>query len=219
MVDGLVSRPRIYKWLGLGFGLFGVAFAFGLAFALPRAPPCASGRSSARRRCCASSRPRARAERESIVAALDQVYCQLDALESRPRHADPGAAWQDKARPARSGPITRSSCDRSPSGSAARSSCGASTSSCAPGSITGLVGANGAGKTTLFLILAGLLQPDGGERRYGERVVADIDLELRARPAHRRPRAAARPGPRRARQPRAVRRAAARGRPVLAASR
>ena len=36
-------------------------------------------------------------EREPIVAALDQVYCQLDALDSRPRHADPGAAWQDKA--------------------------------------------------------------------------------------------------------------------------
>jgi heme ABC exporter ATP-binding subunit CcmA len=49
------------------------------------------------------------------------------------------------------------------------------------GSITGLVGANGAGKTTLFLILAGLLQPDGGERRFGGREVGDVDLELRAR--------------------------------------
>lgn len=49
------------------------------------------------------------------------------------------------------------------------------------GSITGLVGANGAGKTTLFLILAGLLQPDGGERSFGGREVRDIDLELRAR--------------------------------------
>jgi ABC-type multidrug transport system ATPase subunit len=52
------------------------------------------------------------------------------------------------------------------------------------GSITGLVGANGAGKTTLFLILAGLLQPDSGERRFAGREVRDIDLDLRARLAY-----------------------------------
>lgn len=52
------------------------------------------------------------------------------------------------------------------------------------GSITGLVGANGAGKTTLFSILAGLLQPDAGVRRFAGREVTDVDLGLRARIAH-----------------------------------
>ncbi|MCY0993659.1 hypothetical protein OV203_41360 [Nannocystis sp. ILAH1] len=96
VVDGLVSRPRTYKWLGLGFGLF-VAFACGLAFALR---PRASLRERLLKRKAALLRKLEAAgpgERESIVAALDQVYCQLDALDSRPRHADPGAAWQDKA--------------------------------------------------------------------------------------------------------------------------
>lgn len=50
--------------------------------------------------------------------------------------------------------------------------------------ITGLVGANGAGKTTLFSILAGLLQPDAGARRFAGREVLEVDLELRARIAH-----------------------------------
>ncbi|PCC72638.1 hypothetical protein SAMN02745121_01752 [Nannocystis exedens] len=96
VVDGLVTRPRTYKWLGLGFGLF-VAFACGLAFALR---PRASLRERLERRKAALLRKLEAAgpgERGPIVAALDQVYCQLDALESRPRHADPGAAWQDKA--------------------------------------------------------------------------------------------------------------------------
>jgi ABC-type multidrug transport system ATPase subunit len=39
-----------------------------------------------------------------------------------------------------------------------------------PGRVTGLVGPNGAGKTTLLLMLASLLQPDGGEIR-----IADVD--------------------------------------------
>ncbi|MCY1013007.1 hypothetical protein OV079_47245 [Nannocystis pusilla] len=95
VVDGLVTRPRTYKWLGLGFGLF-VAFACGLAFALR---PRASLRERLLKRKAALLRKLEAAgpgEREPIVAALDQVYCQLDALDSRPRHADPGAAWQDK---------------------------------------------------------------------------------------------------------------------------
>lgn len=96
VIDGLVTRPRTYKWLGLGFGLF-VAFACGLAFALR---PRASLRERLLKRKAALMRKLEAAspgEREPIVAALDQVYCQLDALDSRPRHADPGAAWQDKA--------------------------------------------------------------------------------------------------------------------------
>ena len=47
--------------------------------------------------CSATTLGREPAEREPIVVALDQVFCQLDALEARPRHADPGAAWQDRA--------------------------------------------------------------------------------------------------------------------------
>lgn len=53
----------------------------------------------------------------------------------------------------------------------------------AAGSVTGLVGANGAGKTTLFSILAGLRQPDAGERWFGGREAGDVGLELRARMA------------------------------------
>lgn len=95
-VDGLVTRSRFYKWLGLGFGLF-VALACGLAFALR---PRASLRDRLLRRKTALLRKldgaAAGPEREAIVAALDQVFCQLDALDVRPRHADPAAAWQDK---------------------------------------------------------------------------------------------------------------------------
>jgi len=53
-----------------------------------------------------------------------------------------------------------------------------------PGALVGLVGANGAGKTTLFAILAGLLQPDAGERRLFGEAAADVSQELRARLAY-----------------------------------
>jgi ABC-type multidrug transport system ATPase subunit len=52
------------------------------------------------------------------------------------------------------------------------------------GSIVGLVGANGAGKTTLFAILAGLLQPDAGERwLFGARA-DEVEIGLRGRMAY-----------------------------------
>ena len=51
----------------------------------------------------------------------------------------------------------------------------------AAGEIVGLLGRNGAGKTTLFSILVGLLQPESGERLFGARAVADVDLEIRAK--------------------------------------
>lgn len=53
-----------------------------------------------------------------------------------------------------------------------------------PGSLVGLVGANGSGKTTLFSILAGLLQPDAGERRLFGVDAGDVSHELRARLAY-----------------------------------
>ena len=54
----------------------------------------------------------------------------------------------------------------------------------APGTIVGLIGANGAGKTTLFAILAGLLQPDAGERRLFGRAADEVDADARARLAY-----------------------------------
>lgn len=53
-----------------------------------------------------------------------------------------------------------------------------------PGTLVGLVGANGAGKTTLFAILAGLLQPDAGERRLFGAAADDVGHEQRARLAY-----------------------------------
>ena len=52
------------------------------------------------------------------------------------------------------------------------------------GTIVGLVGANGSGKTTLFSILAGLLQPDAGERRLFGVPADDVSLTVRARLAY-----------------------------------
>jgi ABC-type multidrug transport system ATPase subunit len=52
------------------------------------------------------------------------------------------------------------------------------------GTIVGLVGANGAGKTTLFSILAGLLQPDAGERHLFGAPADEVDAAARARLAY-----------------------------------
>ncbi len=54
----------------------------------------------------------------------------------------------------------------------------------APASIVGLVGANGAGKTTLFSIVAGLLQPDAGERWLFGGPAHEVDATTRARLAY-----------------------------------
>ncbi len=51
-------------------------------------------------------------------------------------------------------------------------------------SIVGLVGANGAGKTTLFSIVAGLLQPDAGERWLFGAAADEVDTATRARMAY-----------------------------------
>jgi iron complex transport system ATP-binding protein len=51
----------------------------------------------------------------------------------------------------------------------------------APGRVTAILGANGSGKTTLVKTLAGLLDPDAGQVRLGERAVARIEPRERAR--------------------------------------
>jgi heme ABC exporter ATP-binding subunit CcmA len=56
--------------------------------------------------------------------------------------------------------------------------------SLAPGALVGLVGANGAGKTTLFAILAGLLQPDEGERWLFGAPADEVAQDARARLAY-----------------------------------
>jgi len=50
--------------------------------------------------------------------------------------------------------------------------------------IVGLIGVNGAGKTTLLSIVAGLLQPTAGQRRFGSSSEDDVRLHHRARMAY-----------------------------------
>lgn len=53
-----------------------------------------------------------------------------------------------------------------------------------PGEIVGLIGANGAGKTTLFSVIAGLLQPDAGVRRFGGQETPSVGETIRTRLAY-----------------------------------
>jgi lipopolysaccharide export system ATP-binding protein len=53
--------------------------------------------------------------------------------------------------------------------------------SVAPGEVVGLLGPNGAGKTTSFHCVVGLLVPDGGEVRLGDRDLSGMPLHERAR--------------------------------------
>lgn len=55
------------------------------------------------------------------------------------------------------------------------------TATFAPGRVTAILGPNGSGKTTLVKTLAGLLDPDAGEVRLGERAVARIEPRERGR--------------------------------------
>ncbi|HEX7945966.1 MAG TPA: ATP-binding cassette domain-containing protein, partial [Phenylobacterium sp.] len=50
-----------------------------------------------------------------------------------------------------------------------------------PGMLVAVVGANGAGKSTLLSVLAGLLKPDAGEVRLGDRPLGAIDRRELAR--------------------------------------
>jgi lipopolysaccharide export system ATP-binding protein len=51
----------------------------------------------------------------------------------------------------------------------------------AGGEIVGLLGPNGAGKTTTFSIVVGLVRPDAGTVRLGERDLTDLPMYKRAR--------------------------------------
>ena len=51
----------------------------------------------------------------------------------------------------------------------------------AAGEIVGLLGPNGAGKTTIFSMVVGLVRPDRGRVRLGDRDVTDLPMYRRAR--------------------------------------
>ena len=50
-----------------------------------------------------------------------------------------------------------------------------------PGEVVGLLGPNGAGKTTTFYMIAGLIPPDAGQVRMGDRNVTRLPMHKRAR--------------------------------------
>ena len=49
------------------------------------------------------------------------------------------------------------------------------------GEIVGLLGPNGAGKTTVFSMVVGLVRPDQGHVRLGDREVTELPMYRRAR--------------------------------------
>ena len=49
------------------------------------------------------------------------------------------------------------------------------------GEIVGLLGPNGAGKTTTFNMVVGVVRPDAGAVRFGDQVITDLPMHLRAR--------------------------------------
>ncbi|WP_291048988.1 ATP-binding cassette domain-containing protein [Herbiconiux sp.] len=57
-----------------------------------------------------------------------------------------------------------------------------------PGETVAVLGPNGAGKSTLLTLIAGLLRPDAGHARLGERVLFDVGAQHRSRwlPPHAR---------------------------------
>ena len=55
----------------------------------------------------------------------------------------------------------------------------------APGEVLAVLGPNGAGKSTLLAVLAGLLRPDDGHVRVGERLLTDVTGRVHV-PVHRR---------------------------------
>ena len=66
-----------------------------------------------------------------------------------------------------------------------RRRCAASSFAVAEGEAHALIGENGAGKSTLLKILAGIVQPDAGERALARRAAAPRQPARRARARHR----------------------------------
>jgi lipopolysaccharide export system ATP-binding protein len=53
--------------------------------------------------------------------------------------------------------------------------------SVSPGEIVGLLGPNGAGKTTTFNIVVGVVRPDEGIVKFGDRIITALPMHRRAR--------------------------------------
>ena len=51
----------------------------------------------------------------------------------------------------------------------------------APGEVVGLLGPNGAGKTTTFYMIVGLIEPEAGHVRLGDRDITSLPMYRRAR--------------------------------------
>lgn len=105
-IDGLVTTPRTFRHLGLALGLL-IALGTGLGALLsPRASllqRLRDRRDALLRqldRIDRADNDKTRGERQRVIAALDQVYRQLDVLAPAPgagARVDVGAAWDRKA--------------------------------------------------------------------------------------------------------------------------